>query len=158
MDLFLSLFIVLFIIPRIFSPVPSSEVKSETVDSPEPEVISETKISTKIETSVGVSSVSPTATPQASSISEYQYPGSGIVSSSDSSLVLSSSDESTKITDWYKEKIKSKNMNATSFVSTSANNSVLNKLEGAGEGGKISVEIKKDEGSAQVTISVNISS
>ena len=158
MDLFLSILIAFLIVAKIFPQVPIEEYKPEVVESPEPQVISKAEITTEIKTDVEAPKPSPSTTPQPSTLSEYQYPGASVVSSSESSLVLKSSDESKKITDWYKEKIKSKNFSASSFVSSSANGYVLNKLEGAGESGKISVEIKKEEGSTESTIAVNLSS
>jgi len=158
MDLFLSILLALLIFPRIFPQPPIEEQITDLQDTKEPEVISKAVVNNKIETFVESSASSPTTTPQESALSEYVYPGASTISSSSTSLTLKSSDSSQKITDWYKEKIKSKEMNATSFVSTSANGYVLNKLEGAGEGGKISVEIKKEEVSSEVTITVNFSS
>ena len=46
-------------------------------------------------------------------------------------------------------------MNAVSFVSTTANDKTLNKLEGADGNEKISVEIAKDAGS-ETTITVTL--
>jgi hypothetical protein len=95
--------------------------------------------------------------PPASLISDYIYPGSSVKSQIGSSLVLESSDDPGKITDWYKEKIKSKKLNAVSFVTTTANDNVLNQLEAAGENESVSVEIKKEPGSSTVAINVSIS-
>ena len=92
-----------------------------------------------------------------SSISDYFYPGSSIKSQSQSSAILESSDNPDKITEWYKDKINSKKMNAVSFVTTSANDSVINQLEAASEDASVSVEIKKEPGSATSVISVSIS-
>ena len=81
-------------------------------------------------------------------LSEYVYPGSEILSQSDSLLELSSGDDTDKITDWYKDTIRKNGFIAKNFVSTKTNGEVLNKLEAAGEDIKISIEITKSPGSS----------
>jgi len=90
------------------------------------------------------------------SLKDYVYPGSNLVSSSNNSLALTTSDDPDRVTDWYKEKITSQDMNVKSFITTKANEKVLNKLVGAKEGLEISIEIRKDEGSSICEVSVNL--
>lgn len=88
-------------------------------------------------------------------ISNFIYPGSQILSSDSNNLFLKSAEDSKKITDWYKEKIKNEKLLATSFVTTSTNEKVLNKLAASGDY-KIEVEISKDSAS-QSEIKVKLS-
>ncbi|SRR4030042_5856442 len=77
-------------------------------------------------------------------LNSFLYPGSEIINSDTNSLTLKSTESPDKITDWYKEKIVSEDMNVKSFVTTKANDKVLNKLVGAKSNMEIRVEIKKD--------------
>lgn len=105
----------------------------------------------------------PTRTPSVSdepqtntTLDNFIYPGSEAVNSSDSSLLLRSSDETENITNWYKEKITSEHMNAKSFVATKTNGNILNKLVGANGELEIVVEIKKEpvKNYSDITVSI----
>ncbi len=91
-----------------------------------------------------------------SSINNYMYPNSSVVSSSNNFLSLTSEDSADVITDWYKNKIDSEGMNVTSFVTTNTNDNVLNKLVGADGTYEVSVEISKISNSSTVHIEVSI--
>ena len=77
-------------------------------------------------------------------ITQFRYPGSFIVSLTGTTLSLESSENTDKITDWYKEKIKNQGMNVKTFVVTKTNDNVLNTLVGADGKKEIRVEIKKN--------------
>lgn len=66
-----------------------------------------------------------------------------------------STDDPDIITNWYKEKIKSKNMNVKNFVTTKANGSVLNKLAGSTSNFNIQIEIQKNEGDNTTKIKIS---
>ena len=87
-------------------------------------------------------------------MSDFQYPRSIIISLNSNFATFESSDDPKKITDWYKNKIKDMGMNTTSFVQTSTNGNVLNKLVGADGNQKVRVEINKHNNSAIVKIVV----
>lgn len=95
-------------------------------------------------------------TASAFSLGSYAYPGATIVSQSTYSLTLESTDSDEAITEWYKEKIGKEGMNVKTFVTTKANDKVLNKLAGADAEREIYVEIKKELGENTVLITVNI--
>lgn len=157
-DIILSLIIFVFFVSRLGFGFPKETIKKDPTSSPTPTVISDTEISNEIDTFVDNSTTSGTKIPPSSSnITDYQYTGARVVSSSSETLVLKSQDDSEKITDWYKEKIAGKKMNATSFVSTTANDYVLNKLEGDNGEEKVSVEIKKENGTDEITITITLS-
>lgn len=107
--------------------------------------------------------IPPTATPtnkptqQSQKISDFQYPGSTIISIINNAAVFESNDDPKKITDWYKDKIKSLGMTATSFVQTNSNGNILNKLVGAKSGSEVRVEITKQNNSQKLKISVSLS-
>jgi len=98
----------------------------------------------------------PTQSLQKSNILEYKYPNSQIVSSTSTLMSLESSDNSDSITDWYKGKINSLGMNVKTFVTTSANEKVLNKLVGADGVKEINIEISKEDSQSIVKISITI--
>ncbi len=91
-----------------------------------------------------------------SSINNYMYPNSSVVSSSNNFLSLTSEDSADVITDWYKNKIDSEGMNVTSIVTTHTNDNVINKLIGADGTNEVSVEISKISNSSTVHIEVSI--
>lgn len=91
-------------------------------------------------------------------LNDFVYPGSETVNSGNEFLRLRTLDNPDKVTDWYKEKIKSHDMNVKSFVTTKANDKVLNKLAGANEKLEIMAEIKKDEGQSFCEINIALSS
>lgn len=97
-----------------------------------------------------------TTTPQQKSKIEdgLVYPNVTIKEESGSTVVLESGDSSETITDWYKDKINSLGMNVKSFVTTRANDKVLNKLVGADEEREIRIEISKEPGESSVMIRV----
>ncbi|MBU0569840.1 hypothetical protein KKB40_03595 [Patescibacteria group bacterium] len=87
-------------------------------------------------------------------IFDYQYPNSEIVNSSDNSLLLTSTDETDAIINWYKEKIRNERMSVKTFVTTKINKEVLSKLVGADGEKEIRIEISKTDNSATTEISV----
>lgn len=87
-------------------------------------------------------------------LSSFQYPGSQVVETSTTMLVLYSNDSPGTITDWYQGQIESRGMNTKSFVKTNSNGSILNKLAGAGNG-SVAVEISAQEGSNPTKIVVS---
>lgn len=89
-------------------------------------------------------------------INDFYYPGANDIGSSSSELNLQSSDNPDKITDWYKDKIKSLGLNVNSFVTTSANDKVLNKLSAASSSFEINIEISRVSTGAITNIEVSI--
>lgn len=90
-------------------------------------------------------------------ISDIQYPDSSVINTNNNVMELESSDDPKMITDWYKNKIKSLNMNVTSFVQTNTNNNILNKLAAADGKKEIRIEILKQNSSQIVKISASLS-
>ena len=104
-------------------------------------------------------SQSPTLVPNKtskSSISDFIYPDAVVKSQTQTTLILESSDDTDKITDWYKDKIEKLGANVKSFVVTRANDKILNKLAGAGNGFEINIEISKDPGDPLAQISLSL--
>ena len=80
-------------------------------------------------------------------------PTETITNQTNSTLSLESTDSPEDITDWYKNTINTIGMNVTSFVVTSTNDVVLNKLSAANSEMKIEVTIK-NESTSITTIEV----
>lgn len=120
--------------------------------------VSATPSHSPIESQKPTSTPAPTSQPtdHSSSLDQFIYPGSKVSQKTQNSLDLESSDNTDKITDWYKNKIKSLNLNTQTFVVTNSNDNVLNKLISAGSEKRINVEIKKEPGSNKTQISVSL--
>ncbi|KKQ97448.1 MAG: hypothetical protein UT24_C0008G0042 [Candidatus Woesebacteria bacterium GW2011_GWB1_39_12] len=95
-------------------------------------------------------------TPRTSPLESYKYPNSVVVGDSEKTLTLQSQDSSNTVTDWYKNKIINEGMNVKTFVKTSANSNILNKLTGAREGEEVNVEISKEPSESIVHITVEV--
>jgi hypothetical protein len=85
-------------------------------------------------------------------LKEYIYPGSEVLSEGESNLELTTSDSPQSVTDWYKNRINNFGMNVTSFVTTSVNGRVLNKLVGSSGKVEVRVEINKTPDSDTVFV------
>jgi len=90
------------------------------------------------------------------SISKFQYPGASVSSSSNNRLELTTNDSSKTVTDWYKNQINSLGMNTKSFVTTSANDNIVNKLVAADGKDEIRVDITKAPSDASVRIVIEL--
>lgn len=86
-------------------------------------------------------------------LSDFRYPDSSQLESTDR-LVLESSDDPKTITDWYKDKIRNLGFKSKSFVQTSTNGNILNKLVGASSNKQVKVEIEKkaDESKSRIRL------
>jgi hypothetical protein len=134
-------------VPKQYEEILSQneEVEESATPTPTPEVTPEP-------------SQSPTNPPDTTaefSISGFIYPRAVVKSQSSTILMLESSDDTDKITDWYKEKIQNLGANVKSFVVTRANDKVLNKLVGSNSSLEVAVEISKDSGVSLAQISVS---
>lgn len=85
---------------------------------------------------------------------DLKYPGATVVSESSSEISMLSTDNPQVITDWYKAKISVLGMNAKSFITTSTNSNVLNKLVGSNGTREVSVTVSRAAGESQTTIAV----
>lgn len=95
-------------------------------------------------------------TNQSLNITDFKYPDTIIMNANGNNLELESNDDPKKITDWYKDKIKSKNLSVTTFVQTNTNGNVLNKLVGASSNTEVRVEITKQNDSEKVKITISL--
>ena len=84
----------------------------------------------------------------------YHYPNTYVVFKNEMELQMESFDNTDIITDWYKAKIEEDNLTAKTFVKTSANDNILNKLVGANSKKEVSIEINKSPGDSKVSIKV----
>ena len=142
------------------SPQTSESPKaSETSDNSANVTIKNGSVKTDVVIKNNVNSDSSTNNSNKSNVSlaldDFKYSGASITSQSNHSLELTSSDDPDKITDWYKEKIRSLGFNSKSFVTTKSNDNVENKLVGSNGDLEIAVEIKKAAGSGIAVIKVN---
>lgn len=115
---------------------------AEVIPEPTPTLV------TEVPTDVPASSFSET--------SSYQYPNSQVTDSSGNSLSLVTTDDVDVVTSWYKDKISREGMKVKSFVTTKANDNVVNKLVVASGEREIRVDIEKKSGESEVYITVLI--
>lgn len=90
------------------------------------------------------------------SISKFQYPGASVSSSSNNKLELTTNDSPKTVTDWYKNTINQTGMNVKSFVTTSTNDNVVNKLVGANGNDEVRVDITRAPNDTATTIIVEL--
>lgn len=121
-----------------------------------PDIDNPTKVPTNSPTQMPTATTKPNNNSSSFSLSGFQYPGASVNSSSQTRMELTTVDSPTTVTDWYKNKINSTGMNAKSFVTTSANDNVVNKLVAAGNGTEISVDITKSPSDSSVKIVVEL--
>lgn len=113
-----------------------------TIDQPQP-------------TSVSVTANQPSSKTESTENINWQYPNSTLLEK-DGQLTFQSMDDTTTITNWYKERIKSLGLNATSFVQTKTNGNVLNKMVGSNGQTEIEVEVSKKNNQPEVLIVLDV--
>ena len=125
------------------------------------ETITVSPYPTKTPASTGTKTPTPTtkqndSNTTAFSISNFQYPGASVNSSSGNRLELATNDSTSSVTDWYKNKINAMGMNTKSFVTTSANDNIVNKLVAADGKNEIRVDITKKPSDSSVKIVIEL--
>ena len=134
-----------------FESFETQEVLSDSSETPESSDITPSPTPTSAPTPAPTQTQTPLT-----DIGQFRYPESFIVSSTGTTLSLISSEDTDKITDWYKEKIKNQGMNVKAFVVTKTNDNVLNTLVGADGKREIRVEIKKNSEEQTVRILITV--
>ena len=127
----------------VFRPHQSSSPSTNLIPTV---TVTQTPSPTPTSSPVPSLSLSPTSAPSDTWI----YPGATEVSPG----VYSSSISPAEVTNWYKEKIKALNLNIQTFVQTTANDRVLNKLSAANGNQNISIEISQASGNSATTIKI----
>ena len=96
--------------------------------------------------------VLPTVTPPrvVEGLSFWYYPGATVNKEGGTAAELSTADASDTVTEWYKTKIKDKNYSVKTFVQTTTNGKVLNKLVGDNGEEEIRVEISREPGGVTI--------
>ncbi len=130
---------------------PTSSLSPSPTTNPTPTSIPNVKSSSNI-----IITLEPTKTTSSSAIDSqtFIYPGAKVISTS-GKVTLESTDSPNTITDWYKNKIKEQGMNTTSFVTTSTNGKILNKLAGANTNKNVEIEITKESNESTVHITIS---
>jgi len=116
-----------------------------------------TPTQTPFETPEAAKTPQPTTTSNSNNNSGWTYPGSTVLDNG-GILVLSSTDGTDKITDWYRNKIESLGFNVKTSVKTSANDVINNVVKAAKNKESISVEITKNPGDVSARIEVEAKS
>lgn len=97
------------------------------------------------------------ATQHSVPLGQLLYPDADQITRSANTVVLESTDDPAIITDWYKAVIQ-KNFSGKTFVQSTINEDVHNKLIGEGKKTGVSIEINKNQDQSFSTITVTISS
>lgn len=87
---------------------------------------------------------------------DWMYPNASIVTSTENQLILSSTDDSDAITQWYRSRLDAASTGSTSNVTTSVNGQVKNVLAASTKEGQITVEIRQAAESSNVEIDISI--
>ncbi len=82
----------------------------------------------------------------------WYYPGSEIAENRAGFLLMTTGDNPSKVTAWYKQKITDLNLNATSVITTTANEKTLNVIAASGNGMDIKVKVSSEGGGSQITV------
>lgn len=98
----------------------------------------------------------PASTASPSSTDGWIYPGSNVIRTVP--LSITSTADQKLVTDWYKARIKAEGYNTTSFIVTSTNDKIYNKLVAAKNSQKIEVLITRETDKDPLSISVSITS
>jgi hypothetical protein len=116
-------------------------------------------VETLVPTATPTATVKPTAAAFKVSATEqdWLYPGARIIQTLPE-LKTEITIDPKVVTDWYKEKIKSLGMSTQSFIVTSTNDKIYNKLVAASAASKIEVTIERVSSSAATQITVVTSS
>lgn len=85
-------------------------------------------------------------------LNNFIYPNSYLVNTNEGVLIFETDDNPSKVTDWYKGKIKESGMKTTSFVQTNVNGNILNRMAGNNNENTISIEINKKSADSKVKI------
>lgn len=109
-----------------------------------------------IETETPAPTTKPIPNSYETNLDSYVYPNSKVAKMENFYLVLESNDESSAVTQWYKEKIRSEGMNVKTFVTTKTNGNVLDKLVGANSEKEIMVEVEKKASESKVTLTIQL--
>lgn len=126
---------------------PSPTLTPTITPTSTPTVISATPTSTSSPSTIPV---------QKTYLQSFQYPGASVVSTTNSSIHLTSTDNADVITDWYKDTIKSTGFRSTAFAATKTNGNVLTKLAGSKNNIQVHVEITKKEFESTTQIKVTL--
>jgi len=96
-------------------------------------------------------SPSPTAYHPKSETSNWIYPNSKKLSDNQ----YETSDSPETVTDWYKAKIRAEDYSTRTFVATSANSKVFNKLSAAKNNQVITIQISRNPESSQTLVALD---
>lgn len=136
------------------APTPTPAEKKKMSPSPTPTPMEEDEVQTFFNSSP-TSTPTPTPSSQSNQSSgSYQYPGSTSVGGN----TYKSTADPDVITEWYRQKFADEGMGATSVIKTKANDKVINKIVAANNSKQVSVEITRDPGQSETTITVSITS
>ena len=89
-------------------------------------------------------------------MSDFIYPHAEIIATTKDTIKLESIDEPDEISMWYEDKMKSSNFNIKTFIKTSSNDDIVNKMVGNNENFQISIDIAKPSKSDLVGIEISL--
>lgn len=134
------------------TPTKTPEIKGEstsviTANTPPPTQLPESTTPTSV---IKIEITHSPTQSQQNPNTNFTYPNSSTLGEG----LYESSDDPKVITQWYKEKINSENMNVTSFVTTDTNDNIKNVLAFANEEKNMQIEITKKSGDTKTKIRI----
>ncbi len=82
----------------------------------------------------------------------WYYPGSIIAENRSGFLLMTTGDNASQVTNWYKEKVSDMDLLATSVITTTANEKTLNVISASGAGSNIKIEVASEGEGSQITV------
>lgn len=102
--------------------------------------------------------VTSTASPEpqivSTNLDKYIYPNSNVLEMTTNTLSLSSDDDPSVVTDWYKELLEN-NFNIKNVVRTRVNGVVENKLSASSDSENVTIDITSSGAGTTVKVSLN---
>ena len=87
---------------------------------------------------------------------DFAYPGASLLENRANTTIYQTGDLPTAVTAWYKGEINRRGMSTTSFIQTSTNDNILNKLVGAKNNATVAVEISRAAADSKTKITVTL--
>jgi hypothetical protein len=87
---------------------------------------------------------------------DFAYPGASLFESHANTAVYQTGDDPAVVTSWYKTEINRRGLSTTSFIQTSTNDNILNKLVGAKNNATVAVEISRAATDSKTKITVTL--
>lgn len=144
--------------PSLNAQTNSPEEDASHLEISVPEV---TKTLPSIPTVESVSSPFPSPSPPVNipspspnNLNNFRYPNASVAGPDSRTLILETNDSPVAVTNWYRNQLNNLHMNIRTYIQTSVNGNVSNKLTTSDGESSIEIDITKDAESSTTRISI----